>query len=88
MNSRDLGSRVPPGDGAEKVDRRTVGADAPATGSARVVIGMAALNLGVLSFVLWALVSRERDGLLLLATLFGAAFLWAVGAYRASFWTR
>lgn len=85
MSSRSWGPGQAPGDGSE-VDRGSVGTAAPATGSARVVIGMASLVLTVLSLVLWLFVSRERDGLLLLVTVFAAVFLWAIGAFTRQFW--
>lgn len=86
MNSRggDLGQT--PGDGSE-VDRGGAGEHAPATGSARVVIGMALLWLASTSFVLWLVVSRERDGLLLLASIFLVGFFWAAGVFTRKFWS-
>lgn len=87
MNSRS-GDRVPSGDGAEEVDRGSAGAAAPATGSARIVMGMAFLWLTVVSFGLWLIFFRERDGLLLLTTLFLVAFFWAAGAFTKAFWSR
>lgn len=86
MNSRP-GDRVPSGDGAE-VDRSTVGTDAPATGSARIVIGFAAMWLASVSFGLWLMFFRERDGLLLLATFFLVVLFWAAGAFTKAFWSR
>ncbi|MEU4016220.1 hypothetical protein AB0E56_13255 [Microbacterium sp. NPDC028030] len=78
------GVRVPPGDGAE-VDRRTVGTDAPATGSARVAIGMATLWLTLvclgITFFTWTV-----NGVTLLGTIFFAVFIWAIGAHRRQFW--
>lgn len=85
MSSR-FGDRVPSGVGAE-VDRGSVGTVAPATGTARVVIGMAAMLLAVVSFVLWVVVSREADGLLLLVTIFVAVWFWAAGVYKRKFWS-
>lgn len=87
MNSR-FGDRVPSGDGAEKVDRGSAGAAAPATGSARVVVGFAAMWLAAVSFGLWLIFFRERDGLLLLTTIFLVAFFWAAGAFTKAFWSR
>lgn len=78
----------PSGDGAAEVDRGSAGAAAPATGSARIVMGMAFLWLTVVSFGLWLMFSRERDGLLLLTTLFLVAFFWAAGAFTKAFWSR
>lgn len=85
MNSRS-GDRVPSGDGAE-VDRSTVGTDAPATGSARIVIGMASLVLTLLSLVLWIAASRAWDGLALLTLIFAVTFIWSIGGFRWSFYT-
>lgn len=76
------------GDGAAEVDRGSAGAAAPATGSARIVMGMAFLWLTVVSFGLWLMFFRERDGLLLLTTLFLVAFFWAAGAFTRQFWSR
>lgn len=84
MTSGSWGSGEPTGDGAE-VDRGSAGAAAPATGSVRVVIGMASLNLTILCVVL-ACFAGVANGLLVLATLFAAVFAWAVGAYSRSFW--
>lgn len=68
--------------------RGTSGEDAPArTGTARVVIGMAAMLLAVLSFALWLFVSRERDGLLLLVTIFTAVWFWTAGVFSKKFWS-
>lgn len=82
------GDRVPPGDGAGEVDRRTVGTDAPDTGTARIVIGMASLNLALLCVVLAFTVTHNRDGLLVLATIFGVTYAWAAGAFSSGFWSR
>lgn len=79
---------TPPGDGAREVDRGTAGAAAPATGSARMVIGFAAMWLASVSFVLWLLFFRERDGLLLLTTFFLVVLFWAAGAFTKAFWLR
>ncbi|UTT53769.1 hypothetical protein [Microbacterium maritypicum] len=49
---------------------------------------MAFLWLTVVSFVLWLMFSRERDGLLLLTTLFLVAFFWVAGAFTKAFWSR
>lgn len=81
-----FGDRVPSGDGQE-VDRGTSGEAAAATGSARPLIGMASLSLAVLSFVLWLFVSRERDGLLLLTTIFAGVFFWSAGVFNRKFWS-
>lgn len=81
------GDRVPSGVGAE-VDRGTAGAAAPATGSARVVIGFVAMWLAVVSFGLWLMFFRERDGLLLLTTIFLLVLFWAAGAFSKAFWSR
>lgn len=78
---------APSGDGAEKVARGTVGTDAPATGSARVVIGMASLWLTLIcvsiTFFTWTV-----NGVTLLGTIFFAVFIWAIGAHRRAFWAR
>lgn len=81
------GDRVPPGDGAE-VDRGGAGEHVPATGSARIVIGMASLLLTLLSLALWIVVSRVWDGLALLTLSFAVTFAWSVGAHRGAFWSR
>lgn len=75
-------------DGAE-VDRSTVGTDAPATGSARIVIGMAALVLTLLCVVLACVVGLS-NGLLVLALIFAAVYAWAAGAFARDghFWSR
>lgn len=81
------GDRVPSGDGAE-VDRGTAGADAPATGSARMVIGFAAFWIAAVSFVCWVIFSRQADSL---AGITGAAVLvlfWSAGVFSKAFWRR
>lgn len=83
MNSRS-GDRVPSGDGAE-VDRGGAGELAPATGSARPLIGWLSLLLTVLCLVL-ALVTMRANGLLLLATIFAVVCAWAVGFFNRAFW--
>lgn len=96
MSSRSWGPGTPSagaaaqtrGDGAGEVDRRTVGTDAPATGSARIVMGMTFMWLAAVSFALWLLFFRERDGLLLLTTLFLAGFFWSAGVFTKTFWSR
>lgn len=70
------------------MDRGSAGAAAPVTGSARMVIGFAAMWLASVSFVLWLLFFRERDGLLLLTTLFLVVLFWAAGAFTKAFWLR
>ncbi|WP_141651292.1 hypothetical protein [Microbacterium sp. 3J1] len=84
MTSGSWGSGEPTGERAE-VDRGSAGAAAPATGSARIVIGMAALNLTILCVVL-ACFAGVANGLLVLATIFAAVFAWAAGAFTRSFW--
>ncbi|WP_157541024.1 hypothetical protein [Microbacterium sp. XT11] len=79
--TRGDGSTAGPGSAGEQPGSDRIG-------SARVVIGMASLVLSVSTLVLWLFVSRERDGLLLLATVFLAVFLWAIGAFTRGFWTR
>lgn len=94
MSSRLWGPGTPPagaaaktrGDGSE-VDRGTAGAAAPATRSARIVIGMASLMLTLLSLVLWGIFSRGWDGLALLTLIFAATFVWSAGGFRWSFYT-
>ena len=75
-----------PGDGPTKVDRGSMGIAAPATGSARVVIGMASLWLTLIcvaiTFITWSV-----NGVTLLGTIFFAVFIWAIGAHRAAFWS-
>lgn len=93
MTSGAWGSGMPPGDGApigESVTsgRGTSGDAAPArTGSARVVIGMASLNLTILCVVL-AFIAGAANGLLVLATVFAVVFAWAIGAFSRGFWSR
>lgn len=87
MTSGAWGSGRTPGDGSE-VDRGSVGTAAPATGSARIVIGMASLVLTLLCVVLALTVTHNRDGLLVLALIFGSAYAWAAGAFTSSFWSR
>lgn len=77
-----------PGDGSTEVDRGGAGEHAPATGSARVIIGFAAMWLASVSFILWLLFFRERDGLLLLTTFFLFVLFWAAGAFSKAFWSR
>lgn len=79
------GDRVPSGDGAE-VDRGGAGEHAPATGSARIVIGFTFLWLTTVSFVVWLFFSRQADGLLLLTTIFLLVFFWAAGVFTRRFW--
>ena len=69
------------------MDRGTTGVDAPATGSARIVIGMASLWLTLLSLVLWIIVSRVADGLAFLTLIFAVTFVWSIGGFRWSFYT-
>lgn len=87
MNSRAGVPGEAPGVGQE-VDRGSVGTVAPATpnGSARVLIGTAAAWLMAVSFVAWLVVSRERDGLLLLTTVFAGVLFWAAGVFSRQFW--
>ncbi len=77
-----------PGDGPAEVDRGSMGIAAPATGSARVVIGFAAMWLAVVSGGCWLFFFRERDGLLLLTTIFLLVLFWAAGAFTKAFWSR
>lgn len=88
MTSGVGASGAPHGDGAGEVDRGSAGAAAPATGSARIVIGLMFLWLTVGSFLLWLVFFRERDGLLLLTTIFLVAFFWAAGVFTKAFWRR
>ena len=86
MTSGSWGSGTPTGEGAP-TGRRAAGDNAPSRiGSARVVIGMASLNLTILCVVL-AFIAGVANGLLVLATLFAAVFAWAAGAFSRSFWT-
>lgn len=88
MTSGDGNSGAPSGDGAS-AGRGSAGEQPrpDRIGSARVVIGMASLILTLLSLFLWLVTSRERDGLLLLVTIFAVTFIWAIGAFTRSFWT-
>lgn len=74
-----------PGDGQE-VDRGSVGTAAPATGTARIALGMLFFWLTILCVVL-AFIFGVANGLLLLATVFGAGFAWAAGAFSRNFWS-
>lgn len=86
MTSGSWGSGSPTGDGAP-AGRRAAGDNAPSRiGSARIVIGMVALNLTLLCVVL-ALLAGAANGLLLLASIFAVVFAWAAGAFSRSFWT-
>ncbi|MFK4760340.1 hypothetical protein ACI3KS_05330 [Microbacterium sp. ZW T5_45] len=49
---------------------------------------MASLILTLLSLVLWLVTTRERDGLLLLVTIFAGTYFWAIGAFTRAFWRR
>lgn len=96
MSSRSWGPGTPSagaaaqtrGDGSGEVDRGGAGEHVPATGSARFVIGMAAMWLAAVSFLLWLVFFRERDGLLLLTTIFLLAFFWSAGVFTKAFWAR
>lgn len=89
MSSRSWGPGKAPGDGQESA-RGTVGTDAAATpiGSARVLIAWVSLMLTLLCVVLVFAVTRNRDGLLLLATIFFLVHAWAVGAFTKTLWSR
>jgi hypothetical protein len=52
-----------------------------------MVIGFASLLLTLLSLVLWIVFSRVWDGLALLTLIFAVVWIWAIGAYRWSFYT-
>lgn len=86
MTTGAWGSGQTPGDGSGEVDRGGAGEHVPATGSARVVIGLASLNLTILCVVL-AFFAGTANGLLLLATIFAAVFAWAAGAHTRGFWS-
>ena len=58
------------------------------TGSARPIIAWAALMLTLLCLVPVFTVTHNRDGLLLLATIFGLVYAWALGAFTKQFWSR
>lgn len=83
MNSR-CGDRVPSGDGAE-VNRGSVGTAAPVTGSARPIIAWASGLLTLLCVAL-AFVAGVANGLLLLATIFAAIAIWALGGFSRQLW--
>lgn len=87
MTSGSWGSGAPSGDGAP-AGRRAAGDNASSRiGSARVVIGMASLNLTllcvVITFATWTV-----NGVTVLAVIFLTAFIWAIGAHRGTFWSR
>jgi len=86
MTSGSWGSGTPTGDRAS-AGRGSAGEQPrpDRIGSARVVIGMASLNLTILCVVL-AFVAGVANGLLVLATIFAAVFAWAAGAFSRSFW--
>lgn len=94
MNSRSWGPGTPAagaagsphGDGAQEVDRGGAGELAPATGSARMVIGFAAIWLATVSGGCWLVFSRQADGLLLLSTVFVLVLFWAAGVFTRAFW--
>lgn len=85
MNSRSWGPDRTPGDGS-RPDRGTAGADAPIrTGSARVVIAMAAFNLTLLCVAIMV-ITRTVNAVGILALFFLAVYIWAVGAHRLAYW--
>lgn len=89
MTSGSWGSGSPSGDGA--TGGRGSAGEQPRpdrTGSARVVIGLTFLWLTTVSFALWLLFFRERDGLLLLTTVFLIGFFWSAGVFTKAFWAR
>lgn len=88
MSSRIWGPGESHGDGTGEVDRGTSGGVVPATGSARIVIGMTFAWLAAVSFGLWLFFFRERDGLLLLTTIFLLGLFWAAGVFSKAFWSR
>ncbi|SDR71178.1 hypothetical protein SAMN04489809_3470 [Microbacterium paraoxydans] len=49
---------------------------------------MALLWLATVAFALWLVVSRERDGLLLLVSIFLVGFFGAAGVFTKAFWRR
>lgn len=74
------------GDGAGEVDRGSLGIAAPATGSARMVIGMAAFMLTLLCVVI-TVVTWTVNAVAVLGTVFLIVFIWAIGAHRRAFWS-
>lgn len=95
MNSGSWGSGTPAGElgGTPSGDEVTSGRGSAGessfgpTGSARIVIGFVFLWLTLLCVWLAFTVTHQRDGVLILATIFGAVTFWAVGAYRKQFWS-
>lgn len=55
------------------------------TGTARPLIAWVAFTLTVLCVVL-AIIAGRANGLLVLATLFLFTGIWAIGAFRATWW--
>lgn len=95
MNSENWGLGSPAGDPGT-TGRGTVGTDAPTTsdptprtsaaiGTVRPIIALSSLVLTLMCVAL-AFVAGTRNGLLLLATLFLAVHIWALGAHRLAFW--
>lgn len=85
MSSEVGTSGMAPGDGLAEVDRGSAGAAAPATGSARIAIGMASLMLTLLCTVI-TVVTWTVNGVAVLGTVFLLVFIWAIGAHRMAFW--
>lgn len=81
----------------DQAGRGTVGTDAPtasgdqaarpssAIGTVRPIIALGSLVLTLLCVAL-AFVAGTRNGLLLLASIFLAVHIWALGAHRIAFW--
>lgn len=76
---------MPTGDWAP-TERRTAGDNAPLRiGTARVTIAAVAMFLTLLCVGL-AVALQVANGLLVLATIFAAAYAWAIGAFNKRFW--
>lgn len=89
MNSRGWGLGQTRGDGSLAGAGSAGEQPAPdRNGSARVVIGFAALWLAVVSGACWVMFSRQADGLLLLTTMFVVALFWVAGVFTKAFWRR
>lgn len=85
MTSGAWGSGLPTGDGAP-TERRTAGDNAPLRiGTARVTIAAVAMFLTLFCVGL-AIGYGVANGLLVLATIFAAAYAWAIGAFTKRYW--
>lgn len=89
MTSGSWGSGEPSGDRAS-AGRGSAGEQprSDRIGSAGIILGLLLLWLTTVSFALWLLFFRERDGLLLLTTIFLAGFFWSAGVFTRAFWSR